>query len=131
MIIERLLKLVGPIHVIGGLILTATGFLPSVQDFLETLFAVSDRLAWSPFFVAVFGPTVASWGLLFGVIVNLFYEQPSEKLWRALILALVIWAPLDSALCIYYGFFSGAIINAIVFIGVGALLLVARQRIEQ
>jgi hypothetical protein len=127
---ERLLKLVGPIHIIGGLLLTATGFLPAAQSFLEALYPESDRLAWSPFFVAVFGPTVASWGLLFGVIVSQFYDKPSKRLWRALLASLIIWAPLDSILCIYYGFFIGVVINAIVFFSVGALLLIARQRIE-
>lgn len=130
MTVERLLKLVGPIHVAGGLLLAASGFLPAVQALFESNFPATEQLVYSPFFVSVFGPTVASWGLLFGILVQHYFAQPSETLWRGLVLALVVWAPLDTALCIYYGFSVGAAINALVFITVVALLLMARKRID-
>ncbi len=128
--VERLLKLVGPIHVVGGLLLAATGFLPSAMDMLEKYFPTADQFAFSPFLVSVFGPTIASWGLLFGMLINQYFAVPDEKLWLGLMLSLLVWAPVDSALCIYYGFYAGAIVNAIVFFGVGILLLAARKRIQ-
>ena len=40
--------------------------------------------------------------------------------------AVLIWAPLDTALCFHYGFWGGAIINTSVFIVLMALLFRAR-----
>ncbi|HNP66108.1 MAG TPA: hypothetical protein PKH39_19425 [Woeseiaceae bacterium] len=124
------LKLVGPVHLVGGLLLALTGFVPSAQAILSSFFPSAGSAAWSPFFVSVFGPTIASWGLLFGILVRQFFEQPNESLWRGLVLSLVVWAPLDTALCIYYGFTTGAILNAIVLLLVGALLMAARKHIN-
>ncbi len=127
--VERLLKLVGPIHVAGGLLLSATGFLPPAMVLLESYFPKSDQFTFSPFFVSVFGPTVASWGLLFSILINQYFAAPNENLWRGLVLSLLVWAPVDSVLCIYYGFYAGALVNAVVFFFVGTLLLLARKRI--
>lgn len=123
---ERLLKLVGPVHIAGGLVVFATGFIPPAQRWFELLFAKSGDLIWSPFFVAVLGPTIASWGLLFAVVVAQFYERPSPRLWKLLVAAVLIWAPLDTMLCLYYGLWSGAVLNGIVVAGLAILLAAAR-----
>lgn len=127
---ERLLKLVGPIHLIGGLLLAITGFIPAASSFLESVFPAAEHIAWSPYFVAVLGPTIASWGLLFGVLVNQYIDAPNERIWRGLLLSLLIWAPLDTALCVVYEFYSGAIINMIVLTVIGGLLIAVRDRIR-
>ncbi len=127
---EKLLRLVGPVHVVAGLVVFVSGFFPS------SLLAVLERLPaapgfeWSPFLVAVFGPTVASWGLLFGSLVRQFLDSPGEQSWRAMLFAVLIWAPLDSALCLYYGFRFGAILNVLVFVAVTVLLLAVRSRLD-
>jgi hypothetical protein len=123
------LRLVGPVHLVGGLLLALSGFLPSAEPFLEKFFPASGNLSSSPFIVSIFGPTVASWGLLFGILVSQFLARPDETLWRGLALSLIVWAPLDSALCLYYGFYAGVAVNATVFVIVGALLLAARKHI--
>ncbi len=124
--VERLLKLVGPAHIAGGLLVFASGFSPTAQAWLESLFAQTGELVWSPFFVAVLGPTIASWGLLFAVVVNQFYETPSPRLWKSLVAAVAIWAPLDTALCLYFGLYGGAVLNAVVVVGLAALLIAAK-----
>lgn len=127
---ERLLKLVGPIHLVGGLLLAMTGFVPAASAFLESVFPAAEHIEWSPYFVAVLGPTIASWGLLFGVLVNQYLAVPSVRIWRGLMLSLLVWAPLDTALCVVYQFYSGAIINMIVLVIIGGLLLAVRDRIR-
>jgi hypothetical protein len=124
--VERLLKLVGPAHIAGGLLVFTSGFIPTAQAWLESLFAQTGELVWSPFFVAVLGPTIASWGLLFAVVVNQFYETPSPRLWKSLVAAVAIWAPLDTALCLYFGLYAGAVLNAVVVVGLAALLIAAK-----
>jgi len=66
------------------------------------------------FLVSVFGPTIASWGILFFSLARTFFSNPTRGLWWALILSIVTWALLDSALCVYYGIYSAVVLNAAV-----------------
>ena len=128
--IEKLLKLVGPVHVIGGLALFASGFVPGLQMKVLALVPVAPGFQWSPFFVAVLGPTIASWGVLFGALAHHFLSAPSESSWRAMLFAVLIWAPLDSALCLYYGVWAGAVVNVVVTVVLLVLLLAVRKRLD-
>lgn len=127
---ERLLKLVGPVHIVGGLVLFATGFIPAAQELLQSAIVVTDDFVWSPFFTAILGPTIASWGVLFGALVNQFYSQPAITLWRAMAVSVVIWAPLDTILCLAYGLYGGAIVNAVVFAALAFGLYSSRSLLE-
>ncbi len=124
---EKLLRLVGLAHIVGGLLLFAAGFSPAAQSLLESSLAGNDEYAWSAFFLSVLGPTIASWGVLFTALVNQFQASPSVRLWRAMVLSVVIWAPLDTILCLTYGVYSGAVANTMVVIVLGWLLLSARK----
>ncbi len=117
----KILSWVGPLHVVAGLLLFLTAFLPGAQDYLAGAAGLTDD-NYSPFLFAVFGPTVASWGVLFGVVVRQFIEYPSRRLWNAMVLAVVIWAPLDTSLCLYYGVYGGVVVNALVTVVLLALL---------
>jgi len=123
----RILKIVGPVHIVGGLLVFATGFVPAAQRILESLTATSGDLTWSPFFLAVLGPTIASWGVLFTTLVSQFLSAPTPGLWRAMVWAVAIWAPLDTALCLRFGVYSGAILNAAVVAALIILLLNVRN----
>jgi hypothetical protein len=124
---ERLLKAVGPVHIVGGLLVFLSGFVPPAQQMLESLFAVAGGFVWSPFFVAILGPTIASWGVLFAAVVNQFFAAPTPGLWQAMLLSVLIWAPLDTALCLYFGLYGGAIVNAVVVIILLVLLFGVRE----
>jgi len=123
----KILSWVGPLHIVAGLLLFLTAFLPGVQDYLAAAAGLRDD-NYSPFLFAVFGPTVASWGVLFGVVVRQFIEYPSRRLWNAMVLAVVIWAPLDTSLCLYYGVYGGVAVNALVTVLLLALLFNVNPR---
>ncbi len=123
----RILSYVGPVHIVGGLLLFATGFVPAAHPILESLLVSSGDLAWSPFFLSILGPTIASWGVLFTAVVSQFLSNPSHALWKAMVWSVAIWAPLDTALCLRFGVYSGAIINAAVVAALIVLLLNVRK----
>jgi len=122
----RILRFVGPVHVIGGLLLFLSGFVPATHALMERAFSSTPELVWSPFFVAVLGPTIASWGVLFTALVAQFFSTPTRRLWKALIWSVAIWAPLDSALCLYFGVYAGAVVNTVVVAVLIGLLLAVR-----
>ena len=123
----KILSWVGPLHILGGLLLFLTVFVPSVQVTIATSAGLTDA-NFSPFLFAVLGPTVASWGVLFTAVVRQFVDYPTRRLWHAMVLAVVIWAPLDVGLCWYYGVVVGAVADGIVFLLLLALLFNVRPR---
>ena len=100
-----------------------SAFFPSIQAAIASLVNLPAGQAFSPFFVAILGPTIASWGILFSAVVTQFYVAPSPGLWKALVLSVALWAPLDTGLCLYFGVYGGAVVNAIVVVVLFGLLV--------
>ena len=117
---ERLLLTVALAHVIAGLSLTIIPLAPSVHFKLASaIFGAGKASEEVMFLISVFGPTVASWGVLFFALVRTYFRNPTSGSWWALVLSIAIWAPLDSVLCIYYGLYFAVALNA----GVAVVLL--------
>ena len=119
--IKKLLLLLALAHVVAGLMLTFLLFAPAAHRMLvATIFGEARTTNDVMFLVSVFGPTVASWGVLFYALTQAFFRSPTRGAWRMLVLSIVIWAPLDSALCIHFGLYVAVGMNlivALVFLG--------------
>lgn len=102
----RTLEILALLHLAGGLAL----------PLLVALDAVPAALLppGAPFWLAVFGPTVASWGLLMLALLRLGVARGDVRAVNALILAVLVWAPLDAAVCAAYGFWPGVLIDTLV-----------------
>jgi hypothetical protein len=115
-------------HVIAGVLLAALPLAPSVHSGLvAAIFGEAKATPEVHFLVSAFGPTVASWGILFFALVRAFFRNPTNGSWWALVLAIVIWAPLDSALCAYYGLYLPIVLNAVVAVVLLGLLISVRR----
>ena len=122
----RLLSLVGPAHILGGLLVFLTAFFPETQLMLAGLAGLTGD-NFSPFLFAVIGATIASWGVLFCVVVGQYRDYPTKRLWNAMLFAVLVWAPLDTGLCLYFGIYGGAVLNAAVVVVLLALLFAVRN----
>ena len=124
---ERVLLAVSLAHVVAGVLLAALPLAPAVHfNLVAAIFSVDKATEEVLFLVSAFGPTVASWGILFFALVRVFFRKPTNGSWWALVLAIVVWAPLDSALCIHYGLYSAVAVNAVIATVLLALLLGVR-----
>lgn len=123
----RILAWVGPLHVVGGIVLFAMAFLPELQLQLAAVLRLKGE-NFSPFLLAVLGPTIASWGVLFTAVVRQYADFPTRRLWNALLLAVLVWAPLDTGLCLYFGVNGGVVINSVVAALLIGLLWAVRPR---
>jgi hypothetical protein len=123
-VIERLLLALALAHVIAGVSLTILPFAPSVHlKLAEAIFGEGKASEEVMFLITVFGPTVASWGVLFFALVRTYFRNPTNSLWWILVLSIAVWAPLDSALCVYYGLYSAVALNtAVAALFLGLLL---------
>ena len=113
--VERLLLSLAAAHIVAGVSLPLLPFVPAVHLQLITLIFGAEKVSEEvKFLIAVFGPTVASWGVLFYALVKTYFRNPTRGTWWALVMSIVVWAPMDSALSIYYGLYPAVALNAAV-----------------
>lgn len=118
-LLYRWLMLVGLSHVVLGMVLAFAVHLPITQPYFDYLHASVAALPPSVEFqgllrtlVGLFGPTVASWGVLFCVLVMLYRRHGHRLIKPAIFFALLIWCALDSALSSHFGLLLHAYLNA-------------------
>ncbi|MBL4623424.1 MAG: hypothetical protein JKY89_13610 [Immundisolibacteraceae bacterium] len=114
---EKLLKLLGISHVLGGLLLSCLLFIEPIHPLVLQLIYGTSAVPNQPqifFWLSILGPSIASWGVLFCLAVRQYFAHPSGDTLRMMVASILVWAPLDSALCLYNGIVIGAIGNALV-----------------
>src|SRR6185503_15860118 len=86
---ERLLLAIALAHVAVALGLAALPLAPSIHAGLAAvIFGTGKATEEVRFLLAVFGPTIASWGVLFYALVRAFFRNPSKASWWALALSI-------------------------------------------
>jgi hypothetical protein len=122
-------------HIIGGLMLPVVVQLEIAQPYFRVMadvFALNSTqdLLFLQFLVGIFGPTVASWGVLFWAVVTQSFAIPTKGAWWLMILASVVWAVYDSIYSSFYGLWINALINGMVFVCIVVPLWCVRHEFE-
>ncbi|AXQ27269.1 hypothetical protein D0B54_00555 [Solimonas sp. K1W22B-7] len=121
----QFLLLVAAGHVLLGLSMPfVLPLLPGVLAQMPYAEAADAARFWS----RVFGPTLASWGMLAFFIVRYGVQRRQRWACDALILAVFCWAPLDAWLCWQAGFPVGIVLDAIVSAALLVPALILRRR---
>jgi len=124
---KTLLKLVGPVHIAGGIALALLSLVPPLQGpMLEAIFGPQVPLEPAIFLVGVFGPTIASWGVLFTAMVIHYFEKPDPRTWWFLFSSVAVWVPIDTMLCWFYGVYLGVWLN----LAVSSVLFILLMRVK-
>jgi hypothetical protein len=105
--LDRWLAAMAMLHVIGGLALPFVLLYTPLLDGLMPVASSAARLAY-----ALFGPTVASWGLLMLYLVRHGIARNQAWAANALIGGILVWVPLDTALCHVHGWQGAVVLNA-------------------
>ncbi len=121
--VKRWLQFIAIVHIVGGLMLPVVVQLDIVQPYFRVLaevFAVSHSqdLQFLQFMVGIFGPTIASWGVLFWAVVTQSFAIPTKGAWWLMIAACAVWAVYDSIYSSFFGLYINAAINAVMFIAI-------------
>ncbi|MDX5372820.1 MAG: TIGR01777 family oxidoreductase [Pseudomonadaceae bacterium] len=118
-LLYRWLLLVGLGHVALGVALAFAAHLPLTQAYFDYLHASvattpppAEYQALLRTMVGLFGPTVASWGLLFSVLVVLYRRHGHALIKPAIFAALLLWCLLDSAISAYFGLWLHFYLNS-------------------
>src|SRR3546814_9228276 len=87
----------------------------------------SSDLSANRFWCALIGPTIASWGLMLWFIVRHGVRRGQRWAADAGVAAILVWLPLDFALCFAFRYWPGAILDPAVGLLMLVLLLLIRQ----
>lgn len=109
-LIYRWLLAVGLGHVLLGIVLAFAAHTSLTQGYFDYLYTSVSSTSPSAEFegllqtmVGLFGPTVASWGLLFCALVVIYRQHGHRLIKPALFAALLVWCVLDSGISAYFG----------------------------
>lgn len=130
--IKFFLQLVAITHILVGLILP---FLVNTSLFATYNTLLYQALGFETtrqneqvnFLVGLFGPTIASWGILFLYVVTVAFKNPDKRGWWAIFACCILWAPYDSLLSIQKGIYINALINLISALTILIPLFMARK----
>jgi hypothetical protein len=131
-----ILQIVAVSHIILGI---ALPFLMKIEAFsnfmIEQIFpniSLSES-AYSQvsYLIGVFGPTVASWGVLLLILINNFFESPSKQKWSGLFIAILIWFIGDTSFSLMHGISIALYLNGIVAISLLTPLYLSRNLFEK
>ncbi|WP_043311643.1 hypothetical protein [Pseudomonas sp. ML96] len=132
-LLYRWLLLVGLGHVALGVVLAFAAHLPITDAYFDYLYAsVASQPPSNEYqgllrtMVGLFGPTVASWGLLFCALVVLYRQHGHRLIKPALFAALLVWCVLDSAISSYFGLMLHAYLNTLAVLSLAVPLLALR-----
>ncbi len=127
---EKLLKLLALAHILGGLAVSSLLFIEPLHPImLEVIYGSSSVPNQQQifFWLSILGPTIASWGVLFYLAVCQYFSHPSPTSLKMMAASILVWAPLDSALCLVNGIYIGALGNALVLLVFMVLLYRVRS----
>jgi hypothetical protein len=135
----RWLLLVGVGHVALGLLLAFTAHAGFLQPYFDYLLASVSTQRPAPEFqtllksmVQLFGPTVASWGALFTLLIVLYRQHGHSWIKYGLYVALLIWCVVDSLISARHGLLIHVYLNVstALLIALPLFFLAPKHRVE-
>lgn len=135
--LETWLFIVALGHIVAGLALPFVAFSSGFDLYAERIresfwggaIIPPEADAFQRWILALFGPTIASYGVLMAYLVRAGMRTNDPWPWNAILLSLLAWVPADIAISLMREFWLHVVIDllAIVIIAVPALMLRAQK----
>jgi hypothetical protein len=135
--LEKWLFIVALGHIAVGVALPFVAFSSSFDFYAERIresfwggaLIPPEAEAFQRWIVALFGPTIASWGVLMAYLVRAGMRTNEPWPWNALLISLLAWAPADIAISLMRDYWLHVAIDlfAVVIIAVPALMIRTRK----
>lgn len=119
--LENWLLFVALAHVVVGLTVPFIAYSSAFDPYLMQLAAAfwggasvpAEAEDFARWIVALFGPTVAAWGVLMVYLVRAGARGREAWPWNALMLSVFAWAPADVAISLLHDFWPHLVIDAV------------------
>jgi hypothetical protein len=135
--LETWLFIVALGHIVAGAALPLVAFSRGFDLYAERIresfwggaLVPPEAEAFQRWIVALFGPTVASYGVLMAYLVRAGMRTNDPWPWNAVLLSLLAWAPADIAISLMRDFWLHVVIDlfAVLIIAVPALMIRAQK----
>lgn len=114
-----MIRIVAFAHIILGILLPFLAQTNVVANLLVDEMFIGIALSneahlQAAYIISLFGPTVASWGILLFVLSQSFIDSPTKQKWFGLIAAVLVWYIGDSAYSLINGVTSAFFLNSFV-----------------
>lgn len=132
---QRIIQIVAIAHIIGGLLLPFAGkFEPLAELLVGEMFAgiaLSDQAhSQAAYVIALFGPTVASWGILMLIASNSYFAAPTRAKWYGLMCAVLVWFIGDTTYSLLHGVSAILLLNVLAALALLTPLCLSRKLAE-
>lgn len=134
-LIHRWLLLIGIGHVVLGVAMLLFGGSALLDPYFQSLHASTGEALPSAAqqellrtMVRLLGPTVASWGLLYCALLQLYWQHGHALIKPTLFAALAVWCVLDSSFSTLAGLHSHLYLNVATVIAIGVPLALLRPK---
>lgn len=130
---------VGMGHIVLGICLAFAVHFPITDGYFQQLYASTGSTVEPPAayadllrtMVGLFGPTVASWGVLLCVLVRLYSRHGHAVIKPTLFIALLLWCMLDSGISLYFNLNMHAYLNVAAALSIAIPLFLLRPQARQ
>lgn len=132
-IVKGILQAIAIVHIIGGLVLPWAVHSTLFQQYgiqFSIAFHNSNSIGFKnqgEFLTGLFGPSIASWGILFAYVIDVSFRSRDRRGWWTMIIACLTWATYDSFLSIWNGIYINAILNSFIAIMIIIPLSIVKQ----
>ena len=122
-------------HILAGLALPLLSLLGGMEAYtnqLNTQFwqgqnVPAEAAEFQRWIIALFGPTVASWGVLMAYLVYAGARTGQRWPWDALLLAILVWAPADIAISLLQNFWPHVVLDMAAVIAIALPVWILRR----
>ena len=113
------IKAIAIAHIVLGVLLPFLAQIEMIEKLLvDTMFnniALSGEAhAQAAYVISLFGPTVASWGMLLFILIQNYSQQPTQKIWLGLVAAILVWYIGDTSYSLLNNVGAAFVLNTLV-----------------
>lgn len=103
------------------------------ETFWGALPVSDESLAFQRWIIALFGPTVMSWGVLMTYLIHTGSRSNNARPWNALLIAIAVWAPADIAISSLHHFWLHVVVDivSVIAMAVPAIILRSEKQFSQ
>lgn len=124
--LENWLLLVAAAHIAGGLALPFVAYSAIFDTYIAQLSLTfwngapvpAEAESFQRWIVALFGPTVAGFGVLMYFLVRAGARTQERWPWDALLIAILVWAPADIVISLLHDFWPHVVIDSIAIVSI-------------
>lgn len=116
-----IIKIIAVAHIFLGVLLPFLAQIGTIEKLLVSAMFNNIELSREAhvqvsYVISLFGPTIASWGVLLFILIQHYSQTPTAKTWLGLVAAILVWYIGDTAYSLLNNVSAAFVLNTLVAI---------------